>query len=362
MEQTAYLVLENGQQFKGRAFGAAGEAMGQTVFTTGMAGYLETLADPNHFGQIVVQTFPIIGNYGIIPSDLEDRQPVLNAYVVKHWCREPSNFRSEGDLDTFLKAKGIVGLCGVDTRTLTQMIREHGVMNGIITSDPGRVDWDALRNYRTKDIMARVGTDKPYHAASGGQYKVCLIDFGLKNSLIAELVRRDCDVTVLPPGSGPDVIAAYKPDGVMLSGGPGDPADCPEIVQNIKTLLDTGLPIFGVCLGHLLLAKAAGCEHIALKYGHRGVGQPVRDLSTGRVYVTEQNHGYAAVVGGAGKDRLRALFVNLNDGTCEGVEWPDKPAFSVQFTPRTCPGPQDTGFLYDRFVGMMGRPYRKECD
>ena len=351
MDPTAYLILQNGKRFKGRAFGAAGQAVGQTVFTTGMAGYLETLTDPSHCGQIVVQTFPLIGNYGIIPADFESREPLLSAYIVKHWCREPSNFRSEGDLDAFLKAKGIVGLCGVDTRTLTKILREEGVMNGVITADPDGVDFAALREYRVRDAVARAGTDKPYHAADGDKYKVCVLDFGLKRSLIEELAGRGCDVTVLPPDSSPDVLAAYKPDGVVLSGGPGDPADNPEIIQNVKGILDMGLPVFGVDLGHLLLAMAGGCERAALKYGHHGASQPVRDLSTGRVYVTGQNHGYAAVSDDC--DACKLTFINLNDGTCEGIEFKNKPAFSVQFSPKTCDGPQDTGFVYEKFIAMM---------
>ena len=352
MDSIAYLVLQNGQRFKGRAFGAVGEAIGETVFTTNMAGYLETLTDPNHCGQMVVQTFPLIGNYGIIPADFESRDPLLSAYIVKRWCREPSNFRSEGDLDTFLQAKGIVGLYGVDTRTLTRLLREEGAMNGVITADPDRVDLEALRVHRTRNAVTRAGTDKPYHAAAGDGYRVCVLDFGLKQSLIAELAGRGCDVTVLPPDSGPEALASYKPDGIVLSGGPGDPADYPEIIPNIQGILDMGLPVFGSDLGHLLLAMAGGCERAALKYGHRGASQPVRDLSTGRVYVTNQNHGYYAVMEGV--QVVKPTFVNLNDGTCEGVEFIDKPAFSVQFSPRTCPGPQDTGFVYDKFVGMMG--------
>jgi carbamoyl-phosphate synthase small subunit len=353
MSGRAWLVLENGRRFEGVPFGALGEAVGEAVFTTGMTGYLETLTDRSYLGQIVVQTFPLIGNYGIIPSDFESASPVLNAYVVKSWCREPSNFRSEGDLDTFLQSRGIVGLCGIDTRALTKLIREAGVMNGMITRDPDSADMEALRAYRIADAVRRAGTDKPYRVGEEGRFQVCLFDFGLKENIVRELTRRGCGVTVLPPDTAPEAVFARRPDGVMLSNGPGDPADNPDIVRNLRAVAGSGLPVFGICLGHQLLGLAAGGRTTKLKYGHRGANQPVRDLQTGRVYITSQNHGYAVVAASLDPRSARERFRNVNDGTCEGLDYLDRPVFSAQFHPEACGGPRDTAFLFDRFMGMM---------
>ena len=349
MAQTAYLVLENGRRFAGETFGAVGEAVGQTVFATGMTSYLETLTDKSYYGQIVIQTFPLIGNYGVISPDLESSQPLLSAYVVKYWCREPSNFRSEGDLDTFLKDRGVIGLCGVDTRTLTKLLREAGALNGMVTTDPNDVDLDALKSYRSSGNLRRVGTEKPYHVGSGGRFKVCLYDFGLRESLLTELTNRDCDVTVLPPDSAPDMLAAYAPNGLVLSGGPGDPADNPDLIKNLQVVLDMGIPTMGVCLGGLMLAMARGCGRTALKHGRRGANLPIRDISDGRIYITFQNNGYALDIAAAtAANRVKPLFVNVADGTCEGVEFPDRPAFTTRFQPGG-----DAAFLWDRFIRMM---------
>jgi carbamoyl-phosphate synthase small subunit len=353
MSGRAWLVLENGRRFEGVSFGAEGDIIGETVFTTGMTGYLETLTDKSYLGQMVVQTFPLIGNYGVIPPDFESETPALSAYIVKHWCREPSNFRSEGDLDTFLKDRKVVGLCGIDTRAVTRLIREAGVMNGAVTRDPDRVDMKALRAYRIVDAVRRAGTDKPYRAHEGAGFRVCLFDFGLKENIIRELARRGCDVTVLPPDTGPEALFALKPDGVMLSNGPGDPADNPDIVRNLRAVADSGLPVFGICLGHQLLGLAAGGKTNKLKYGHRGANQPVKDLETGRVYITSQNHGYAVVADSLDSRTARERFRNVNDGTCEGLDYLNKPVFSAQFHPEACGGPQDTAFLFDRFIGLM---------
>jgi carbamoyl-phosphate synthase small subunit len=361
MQQCSYLVLENGQIFKGKPFGAAGEAVGEIVFTTGMTGYLETLTDPSYYGQIVVQTFPLIGNYGIIPSDFESPSPHVKAYIVREWCQVPSNFRSEGELDFFLKRNNIVGIYGIDTRELTKIIREVGVMNAKITpmlTDMDKIQAD-IKNYRIMDAVSRVSSReiKVSKRAAGG-YRVVLWDFGAKENIRRELLKRGCEVITVPAYTTAQKILSLRPDGIMLSNGPGDPADNKEIIWELSRLAQAGIPIFGICLGHQLLALAQGAETAKLKYGHRGANQPVKDLRTGRVYITSQNHGYAVVA-----DSLPAQaclrFLNANDGTCEGIEYQNMPAFSVQFHPEASAGPLDTNYLFDQFIDLIGEEYSK---
>lgn len=347
----AYLVLETGQVFPGERFGAPLEAMGEAVFTTAMTGYLETLTDPSYFGQIVVQTFPLIGNYGVIPGDFESPAPRLTAYVVRQWCRGPSNFRSEGDLDAFLKQRGIPGLCGVDTRALTRAVRERGVMNAVLTDDP-HPDLAALAAYRVRGAVAAVTCSEERQYGQGSGPRVALWDFGAKANICRELVRRGCRVTVLPAHTGAARIRELAPDGLVLSNGPGDPAENTDIVEQVRLALESGVPAFGICLGHQLMALAMGAKTHKLKYGHRGANQPVRELATGRLYITSQNHGYA-VTGDALPANVQPAFVNANDGTCEGLSYRDLPAFSVQFHPEAAAGPLDTGFLFDRFMALM---------
>ncbi|MFZ3129711.1 MAG: carbamoyl phosphate synthase small subunit [Desulfosporosinus sp.] len=356
MQQSIYIVLENGQVFKGKTFGAAGEVVGEIVFTTGMTGYLETLTDPSYYGQIVVQTFPLIGNYGIIPSDFESSSLYLKAYIVREWCQVPSNFRSEGELDTFLKGHNIVGVYGIDTRELTKIIREVGVMNAKITTTLADLDQvlAEIRNYRIIDAVQTVGT-REISVSKGvpGGYKVVLWDFGAKENIRRELLKRGCEVIAVPADTTTAEILNLRPDGVMLSNGPGDPADNKEIIGELAKLSKSGVPIFGICLGHQLLALAQGAETAKLKYGHRGANQPVKDLKTGRVYITSQNHGYAVV---ADSLPVHACLshLNANDGTCEGIEYQNMPAFSAQFHPEASAGPKDTNFLFDRFMDLMG--------
>ncbi|MDR0671642.1 MAG: carbamoyl phosphate synthase small subunit [Oscillospiraceae bacterium] len=356
---TAYLLLENGRVFEGKAFGCRGRVLGEVVFTTGMTGYLETLTDKSYYGQIIVQTFPLIGNYGVIPSDFETgpshgRLVHAKAYIVKNWCREPSNFRSEGDLDTFLKSQNIIGLYGIDTRALTKIIRESGVMNGAVTDDLAAVDREALRAYRVRDAVENVSTGAVVRFPSeAGRYKVALVDYGLKENIRRELVRRGCDVWVFPHSASARDILAIEPDGVMLSNGPGDPADNPVEIETLRELLQTGRPIFGICLGHQLLALASGFRTEKLKFGHRGANQPVKDMTTGLVYITSQNHGYAVVRDSIDPGVARELFINVNDNTCEGLSYVNAPVFSAQFHPEACGGPLDTGFLFDSFLRLM---------
>jgi carbamoyl-phosphate synthase small subunit len=361
MPQAIYIVLENGQIFKGKPFGAAGETVGEIVFTTGMTGYLETLTDPSYYGQIVVQTFPLIGNYGVIPSDFESSSPHVKAYIVREWCQVPSNFRSEGELDIFLNMHNIIGVYGIDTRELTKIIREYGVMNAKITTTLDDVDkiLAEIKNYRITDAVQAVCI-REILVSKGvpGGYKVVLWDFGAKENICRELLKRGCEVITVPANTSAEKIISLKPDGVMLSNGPGDPAENKEIISELAKLTKSGIPIFGICLGHQLMALAQGAETAKLKYGHRGANQPVKDLRTGRVYITSQNHGYA-VVGDSLTAQASISFINANDGTCEGIEYQNMPAFSVQFHPEASAGPLDTNFLFDQFIGLIREEYSK---
>ncbi|MDR2595870.1 MAG: carbamoyl phosphate synthase small subunit [Treponema sp.] len=349
---TAYLVLENGLVMKGGSFGAQGEITGEVVFATGMTGYLETLTDPSYYGQIVMQTFPLIGNYGVIPADFESAAVGARAYITKYPCQTPSNFRSKGILDNFLKERGIPGLCGIDTRALTKIIRKNGVMNGKIKSaPPTEADIEETKAYSIRNAVAAVSsssvTKTPPDKPQAGK-RVALMDFGAKRGITKALAARGCEVWSFPHDTSAQEILKMKPDGIMLSNGPGDPAEDANrgIVETLRALQKTNVPIFGICLGHQLLALANGYTTKKLKFGHRGANQPVKDLSTGRVYITSQNHGYAVVAD-------NGSFVNVNDGTCEGMDYGN--SFSVQFHPEACGGPLDTSFLFNRFIERMGK-------
>lgn len=346
----AYLVLEDGQVFEGTRFGAGGEALGELVFTTGMCGYIETLTDPSYSGQIVMQTYPLIGNYGMMEDDFEGRCAV-RGYVVREWCVRPSNFRTQYDLDTFLKQQGVPGLYGVDTRELTRIIREHGVMNAVIC-DEIPADLTPVKTYTVVDAVAGVTCEKAavYPAEGEDRFQVSLLDYGAKKNIIRSLQKRGCTVTVLPATVTAEEVLAGRPDGVMLSNGPGDPAENTFQIAQIGKLLGN-VPVFGICLGHQLTALAAGGSTYKLKYGHRGVNQPVREVCGTRTYITSQNHGYAVDAASVRSGTVR--FVNANDGTCEGMDYPEFHAFTVQFHPEACSGPRDTSFLFDRFVDLM---------
>jgi carbamoyl-phosphate synthase small subunit len=345
----AYLVLQNGQVYEGRRFGAEGDRLGELVFTTGMGGYLETLTDPSYFGQIVIQTFPLMGNYGVIPADFEGI-PRLRAYVVREWCPAPSNFRSEGDLDSFLKERDIPGLWGMDTRRLTRTLRDEGVMNALIC-DKVPEDLSMLRSYRVTDaLMAVTCREKKTYTPEGWtKYRVALLDYGMKGNILRELTRRGCEVTVCPAATTAEEILSGGFDGLMLSNGPGDPAENVFQIAQLQLLLGR-LPLFGICLGHQLTALAAGGSTYKLPFGHRGVNQPVRVPGSHRTYVTSQNHGYAVAEGVPGGV---VSFLNANDLSCEGMDYPSLRAFTVQFHPEACAGPKDTGFLFDRFISLM---------
>ena len=344
-----YLVLQDGQVFEGERFGAETDSIGELVFTTGMCGYLETLTDPSYAGQIVTQTFPLIGNYGVIPADFEG-EICVRGYIVRECCGAPSNFRCDRTLDAFLKEKGIPGICGVDTRRLTRVLRDQGVMNAMIC---GAVpaDLSAVAAYRVSGVLSEVTCAAPrtYPAEGEKRFRVALMDYGMKRNILRQLRRRGCEVTVYPADTSAETILAGGCDGVMLSNGPGDPADNVFQIAQIKKLLGA-VPLFGICLGHQLTALAAGGSTYKLKFGHRGVNQPVKELGGTRTYITSQNHGYAVSEGVPGG---RVRFVNANDGTCEGVDYPDLRAFTVQFHPEACAGPRDTAFLFDRFTALM---------
>ncbi len=356
MSRAAYLVLENGTVFEGKSFGAEKETTGELVFTTAMTGYLETLTDPSYFGQVVLQTFPLIGNYGVIRSDFETPTPALNGYIVREWCQAPSNFRCEGNLDTFLKEKNVPGICGIDTRALTRIVREYGVMTCRIQYTPEVTDdlLAEMKNYVITDAVesTTIITEKETFPVDDAKYHVVLMDFGAKHNIGRELNKRGCSLTVVPAGTAAEEVLALNPDGVMLSNGPGDPAKNTAVIAELKKLSDSGVPMFGICLGHQLLALARGAQTEKLKYGHRGANQPVKELASGKVYITSQNHGYAVVSDSLPSDAV-VSYVNGNDNTCEGVSYTDIPAFSVQFHPEAHGGPLDTSFLFDRFLGMM---------
>ncbi len=350
--ERAYLVLGNGTVFTGQRIGADGVGVGELVFTTGTVGYLETLTDPSYAGQIIMQTFPLIGNYGVIPEDFEGKS-AARGYVVRELCDAPSNFRSEYELDAFLKSEGIPGICGVDTRELTRILREEGVMNAMIC-DAVPDDLSALRAYSVRGAVAEVSQKETcVHPAQGEERcRVTLIDYGAKGNIIRCLQKRGCAVTVVPHDTSAEDILAGKPDGIMLSNGPGDPAENSFEIAQIAKLIGAA-PVFGICLGHQLTALALGGQTVKLKYGHRGANQPVREVGGSRTYITTQNHGYA-VVSESLANIGRELYVNANDGSCEGMEYPGKRCFTVQFHPEACAGPQDMEFLFDRFVAMMG--------
>ena len=348
----SYLVLSNGAVFEGRRIGAEGDSIGELVFTTGVVGYLETLTDPSYAGQIVMQTFPLIGNYGVIEEDFEGVCAV-KGYVVRELCDTPSNFRAEYELDRFLKDRGVPGICGVDTRQLTRIIREEGVMNAIIC-DEIPADLGAVQSYRVQGVVPAVSCKAPqfYPATAPKKYDITLIDYGEKRGILRALRARGCDVTVVPHDTTAEAILSSGADGVMLSNGPGDPKENTFEIAQIKQLIGK-IPVFGICLGHQLTALAMGGDTVKLRYGHRGANQPVKDLFGTRTYITSQNHGYAVVAESLG-DKGVVNFINANDGSVEGVQYPERKCFTVQFHPEACAGPIDTGFLFDRFLALIG--------
>ena len=348
-KQKVYLTLQNGKVFEGYRFGANGDVVGELVFTTGMVGYLETLTEPANFGQIVVQTFPLIGNYGVMRSDLESAKIQVKALVVREICETPSNFRCEGTLDNFMKEEGVVGIYGVDTRELTKIIRDAGTMNATISSKPLKAT-EKLNDYKIENAVREV-TIKDVQVIEGEQskYTVVLWNFGAKRSTVNQLLSYGCKVISVPADYTAEQILAFSPDGIMLSDGPGDPAENTEIIAQIKKLIGKKA-IFGVGLGHQMFALALGATTKKMKYGHRG-GQPVKYTETGRVYISSQNHGY--VVDSDSVQEGKINFINANDYTCEGIDYAEYDSFTVQFNPESCSAACEPNILYEKFIKAM---------
>ena len=354
--EKGYLHLKSGQVFEGLRFGRTeGDSIGELVFSTSMAGYIETLTDPSYYGQMVVQTFPLIGNVGVISDDFEHPKPWITAYIVRELCDTPSNFRCEDVLNNFLVEFGIPGFQCDDTRTLTRIIREQGVVNAILTDSEtlSPAQQAAMDGYQIVNAVETV-TCEQSHQYCEGTRRVVLMDFGSKGNIASCLKKRDCAVTIVPAHTPAADILALKPDGIMLSNGPGDPADNPLVIRTIAALMNSGVPIFGICLGHQLMALATGGRTRKMKFGHRGANQPVQNLENKRVFITSQNHGYCVVDEALGAN-AKTLYRNVNDGTCEGVRYLNAPAFSTQFHPEACGGPLDTGFLFDEFMDLMDK-------
>ena len=391
----AFLILEDGTVFEGTHIGADKEIISEIVFNTSMAGYLEVLTDPSYAGQAVCMTYPLIGNYGVCKDDCESRKPWPDGFIVRELSRIPSNFRQDMTIQEYLESNDVPGIAGIDTRALTKILREKGTMNGMITTNENyNVDdiIPKLKAYTTGKVVEKVTCDNKYEIKgvssleengplsgsasfnkeayengirekkpalvkelNGKGKKVALLDLGAKKNIADSLAARGCDVTVYPAGTSAEAILADAPDGIMLSNGPGDPKECTGIIAEIKKLYDSDVPIFAICLGHQLMALATGADTYKLKYGHRGGNHPVKDLQTGRVYISSQNHGYVVDTDKLDKSIAVPAFINVNDGTNEGLSYTGKNIFTVQFHPEACPGPQDSSYLFDRFIDMMNK-------
>ncbi|MFC4557040.1 carbamoyl phosphate synthase small subunit [Virgibacillus kekensis] len=348
------LILEDGTVFTGEGFGSDTTVTGEVVFNTGMTGYQEIISDPSYCGQIVMMTYPLVGNYGINRDDFETVTPFIHGFLVKELCDHPSNFRSDETLSDYLKAHNIPGISGIDTRKLTKIIRKHGTMKAIITDviDDTEVLADQVRSqpYQTNQVE-QTSTVKPY-VVPGRGLRIVLVDFGMKHGILRELTKRDCHVTVVPYNYGAANILRLKPDGIMLTNGPGNPKNIPESIEMVAEV--TGkIPLFGICLGHQLLALACGADTEKMKFGHRGSNHPVKDLERNKTYMTSQNHSYAVRNDSLNQTDLVLTQRALNDGTVEGIRHKNYPAFSVQYHPESSPGPEDTNHLFDEFLNMI---------
>ena len=351
----AYLILEDGTVFAGTSIGSTREVISEIVFNTSMTGYLEVLTDPSYAGQAVVMTYPLIGNYGICRADMESAKPWPDGYIVRELSRIPSNFRSEDTIQNFLKIHDIPGICGIDTRALTKILREKGTMNGMITTTEYAdltLPIRRMKEYQVTGVVLKTTTKEKYVLDGPGK-RVALMDYGAKRNIARSLNERGCQVTVYPADTPAEAVLADKPDGIMLSNGPGDPQENIQIIEEVKKLYQPDVPIFAICLGHQLMALANGMRTYKLKYGHRGGNHPVKDLETGRVYISSQNHGYVVDTANLNPSVAVPAFVNVNDGTNEGLKYTGKNIFTVQYHPEACPGPQDSSYLFDRFLKMM---------
>ena len=395
MVKKALLALADGTLFEGSSFGAEGETVGEVVFNTSMTGYQEVLTDPSYKGQMVVMTYPLIGNYGINLEDIESKAPAVEGFIVKEACPYPSNWRSARGLDGYLKEHGVVGIQGIDTRALTRHLRDHGAMEGVLSTrdlnpdslvakakaSPGLIGRDLVKEvacaepYTWQQGTWRLGTgyeesskfqvpgSKSEHqlnlfAEPGTRnpepFKVVAFDCGIKWNILRKLVEAGCDVTVVPAETSAARVLGMAPDGIFLSNGPGDPEGVPYLVDNVRKLIGTK-PIFGICLGHQILGLALGGRTYKLKFGHHGGNQPVKDLTTGKVEITTQNHGFAVDIASIPDKEVELTHINLNDRTVEGMRHRQLPIFSVQYHPEASPGPHDASYLFQRFVDMMAR-------
>ncbi len=386
----SFLILEDGTVFEGTHIGARKEIVSEIVFNTSMAGYLEVLTDPSYAGQAVCMTYPLIGNYGICRDDMESKRPWPDGFIVRELSRIPSNFRCDITIQQFLEDNGVPGIAGIDTRALTRILREKGTMNGMITTDSNynlETIIPKLKAYTTGRVVERVSCAEKYTLAgtkelaengplsgsasfrkesfeagvrekkpslvrslNGAGLRVALLDLGAKENIAESLAARGCEVTVYPAWTAAEEILADHPDGIMLSNGPGDPKECSNIINEIRKLYASDTPIFAICLGHQLMALATGADTFKMKYGHRGGNHPVKDLETGRVYISSQNHGYVVDTDKLDSAVAVPAFINVNDGTNEGLSYTGKQIFTVQFHPEACPGPQDSSYLFDRFI------------
>ena len=348
----AFLILEDGHVFTGTSIGSARDVISEIVFNTSMTGYLEVMTDPSYAGQAVCMTYPLIGNYGICYDDQESRRPWIDGFIVRELSRIPSD-----TIQHFLAKHDIPGIAGIDTRALTKILREKGTMNGMITVNEN-YDLETiiprLKEYTTGKVVEKT-TCREREVLKGDGPKVALLDLGAKRNIARSLNERGCQVTIYPALTSAEEILQSNPDGIMLSNGPGDPKECTSIIEEVRKLYQSDVPIFAICLGHQLMALASGGDTYKMKYGHRGGNHPVKDLKTGRVYISSQNHGYVVDAHDLeAKNIARPAFINVNDGTNEGMEYLGKNIFTVQFHPEACPGPQDSSYLFDRFMEMMG--------
>ena len=351
----AFLILEDGTVFTGKSIGSQREAISEIVFNTSMTGYLEVLTDPSYAGQAVVMTYPLIGNYGICYEDMESERPWLDGFIVRELSRLPSNFRSQDTIQNFLLKYDIPGIAGIDTRALTKILREKGTMNGCITTDEHYQLSEILprlASYTTGKVVEKV-TCREKYVLNGDGPRVALLDLGAKRNIARSLNARGCEVTVYPALTTAEEILAAKPDGIMLSNGPGDPKECVSIIKEIRKLYESDVPIFAICLGHQLMALATGADTHRLKYGHRGGNHPVKCLATGMIEITSQNHSYAVDIDSLAGTGLTLTHVNLLDGTAEGVECAADGVFSMQYHPESASGPQDSRYLFKKFTKIM---------